>query len=75
MRRSWADGGIQTSARYIHVGNVFANGVVMGNSLVVSDHIALLVFNRIEVLGRCSGNCFEILATISSNVCVWTRVL
>ena len=35
--RSRTDGGNQTSARYIHVGNGLANGVVMGNSLVVSE--------------------------------------
>jgi TolB-like protein len=32
-----AVGGNRKSARYIHVGNSFANGVVMGNSLVVSE--------------------------------------
>src|SRR5579859_6849813 len=35
--RSRADRGNGKSARYIHVGSSFANGVVMGNGLVVSE--------------------------------------
>ena len=35
--RSRAEGGKQNSAQYIHVGNGFENGVVVGNSLLVSE--------------------------------------